>query len=103
MEPVGWIVGLALLFGGYELINKEVPSESVEEVTQEQTVVSDEPVFERGRYFNTSDGYYISNLTPEPIKPDGCDRPVLTADLSTPRTDEGEIQVTKVDNVCGDK
>lgn len=101
MEPVEWIVGLVLLFGGYELINKDAPSEPVVEVIQEQTVVSDEPVFERGRYFNTGDGYFISNLTPAPVKPDGCDRPVLTADLTSPRTGEGQIQVTKVDNVCG--
>lgn len=101
MEPVGWIIGIVLLFGGYELVNKEVQEEPISELVEEHTIVSDVPVFERGRYFNTGNGYYISNLTPEKIKPDGCDLPILTADLTSPRTDEGQIQVTKVDNVCG--
>lgn len=101
MEPVEWIVGLVLLIGGYELWGKEEPQEPVAvEVVTEQSIVSDEPLFERGRYYRTKDGYYISNLTPAPQKVDGCDRPVLTADLTAPRGDEGQIQVTEVDMEC---
>ena len=102
MEPVEWIIGLVLLFGGYELLNDDEQEQPiVAEVVQEQSIVSDEPVFERGRFYKTGEGYFISNLTPVPQKVDGCDRPVLTADLTAPRTDGDQIQVTEVDIVCG--
>lgn len=101
MEPVEWIVGLVLFIGGYELWGKDEPKEPVVvEVVQEEPVVSDVPVFERGRYYKTGEGYYISNLTPARQKIEGCDRPVLTADLTAPRNDDGEIRVTEVDIAC---
>lgn len=101
MEPVEWIVGLVLFIGGYELWAQEEPQEPVEmEIVTEQSLVSVEPLFERGRYYRTEDGYYISNLTPAPRKVDGCDQPVLTAGLTAPRSDEGQIQVTKIDIEC---
>ena len=102
MEPVEWIIGLVLLFGGYELLNDDEQEQPiVAEVVQEQSIVSDEPMFERGHFYKTVEGYFISNLTPVPQKVDGCDRPVLTADLTAPRTDGDQIQVTEVDIVCG--
>jgi hypothetical protein len=100
MEPVELFVGFILIFGGYELIsNDKNESVSIEEV-QKVSVVSDAPVFERGRFFKTIDGYYISNLTPARLKVEGCDRPILTADLTAPRVDNEEIQVTEVDMAC---
>lgn len=102
MEPVEWIIGILLIFGGHELLNKDKPEEPiVAEVAQKQSLVSDEPVFERGLYYRTGEGYFISNLTPVPQMVDGCDRPVLTADLTAPRTDSSKIQVTEIDMVCG--
>ena len=101
MELFGLIVGLVLVIGGYERWEKEEPKEAVAaEIVTEQPIVSVEPLFERGRYYRTKDGYYISNLTPAPQKVDGCDRPVLTADLTAPRGDGGQIQVTEVDIEC---
>lgn len=101
MDPVGWIVGLAILFGGYDLISEDELKEQAAEAVQEQTIVSEAPVFERGRYFKSSDGYFISNLTLAPVKPDGCDSPILTADLTSPRINDGQIRVTEVTIVCG--
>ena len=58
------------------------------------------PAYQRGSYFKTSSGYYISNLTPAPVKPEGCDTPILTADLSAPRSEDGDIYITEVDVEC---
>ena len=62
--------------------------------------VIEKPAYQRGSYFKTSSGYYISNLTPAPVKADGCDMPILTADLSAPRSDDGDIYITEVDVEC---
>ena len=106
MEPIEWIVGFVLFIGSYELWVKEEPQElvavapvAVETIT-EQSIVSVEPLFERDRYYRTEDGYFISNLTPTPKNVSGCDRSVLTADLTTVGRDEGQIQVTEVDIEC---
>lgn len=100
MEPVEWIIGLVLIFGGYELWNKEESAEATSATVIKQTMVSEKPVFERGRFYKTDEGYYISDLSPEPLLADGCERPVLTADLSVARANDGQIKVTDVDIQC---
>lgn len=100
MEPVEWIIGLVLLLGGYELWDKVETAEGTSGAVIKQTVVSIEPVFERGRYYKTADGYYISDLSPKPLIADGCERLVLTTDLSAPRVDDQQIKVTEVDIPC---
>lgn len=62
--------------------------------------VIEKPAYQRGSYFKTSNGYYISNLTPAPVKAEGCDMPILTADLSAPRSEDGDIFITEVDVEC---
>lgn len=54
-------------------------------------------VYARGSYY-AHEGYYISNLSPEPQLADGCNKPVLTADLSKPY--EGQVSVTSVEVGC---
>ncbi|MCG8612258.1 MAG: hypothetical protein MI864_17180 [Pseudomonadales bacterium] len=101
MEPFEWIIGLALLLGGYEILTDEKQDEPiVSNAVKEQSIVSDIPVFERGRYYRTGDGYFISNLTPALQKADGCDRPILTTDLTEPQIEDDHIQVTEVYIVC---
>jgi len=69
--------------------------------TQEmEYTVIEKPVYQRGSYFKTSRGYYISNLTPAPMQAEGCDIPILTADLSAPRSDGGDIYITEVEVEC---
>ena len=48
----------------------------------------------------TDYGYYISNLTPKPVQAQGCDMPILTADLSAPRSEDGGIYITEIDVEC---
>lgn len=100
MEPVEWIIGLVLIFGGYELWSKEESSEATTPAVIEQAVVSDKPVFERGRFYKTDEGYYISDLSPKPLLADGCERPVFTTDLSVARATDEQIKVTEVDIQC---
>ena len=102
MEPIEWIVGLMLFMGGYELGSKEEPKEPVmvAEVTQKQSVLSDVPIYERGRYYKTSEGYFISNLTPVPQKVGGCNPFGLTSDQTEPSNDDGQIQFTDIDLAC---
>ncbi|WP_444928297.1 hypothetical protein ACJJI4_24015 (plasmid) [Microbulbifer sp. TRSA002] len=100
MEPIEWIVGLVLLFGGYELWNKDGPDENTTATVIEQTVVSDEPLFERERFYKTVDGYYISDLSPKPLIADGCERSFLITDLSVARANDEQIKVTEVEIQC---
>jgi hypothetical protein len=98
MEPIQLFIGFLLITGGISLMNSD-DSESIEEngpmMVVESSVVSDKPVYKRGIYYRTSQGYYVSNLTPKPKAIDGCERSVLTADLSSPRSDGDSIQVTE--------
>lgn len=45
------------------------------------------------------DGYYIKDLTVRAVSPEGCNRPVLTTDLSAPSQD-GVRNVTEVETSC---
>lgn len=99
MEPVEWVIGLILLFGGYEVFGKDKKDEPVE-VVQDVSIVSEDPVFERGRFFKTPDGYYISDLSPKPEQIEGCESPLLTADLTKLRDQEDAIEVTEIDVSC---
>lgn len=103
MEPVEWIIGIILLFGGYEALKKDEPVVTPPVVVVEPTpLISSTPIFQRGRYYRTEAGYYISNLTPEPQAADGCADPILTADLS-PRGVEGKpIEVSEAVIDCED-
>jgi len=65
----------------------------------EYTVI-EKPAYQRGSYFKTNRGYYISNLTPAPVQAEGCDTPILTADLSAPRSDSDDIYITEVEVEC---
>lgn len=60
----------------------------------------EKPAYQRGSYFMTDYGYYISNLTPKPVQAQGCDMPILTADLSAPRSEDGGIYITEIDVEC---
>lgn len=61
---------------------------------------TNEPAFQRNKYYKTTEGYYISNLTQAPAVADGCDAPILTADFSAPRSEQGDIFITEVDVEC---
>lgn len=99
MEPVGIFLGIWFLIGGYELWVKEEPKEVIVEVVQKEPLVSDKPIYERGRYYRM-EGYYISDLSTASEPVEGCDRSVLTTDLIEPRDGNSEIRVTKVDISC---
>lgn len=82
MEPVT-IVGIIVVFiGGSLFFSEDTPEASVEQSAVESQTTEDQAAFARGRYIPTDHGYYISNLSAEPVVADGCDLPVLVADLS---------------------
>lgn len=92
MEPIIWVALFSLLFGGYHLSSDNetnVVAEERVEVEKNQ-FLSETPIFERGKYYQTGQGYYISNLSQDKQKIEGCDSPILTTDLSVAR-DHGEI------------
>ena len=98
------IVALIMFVGGYEL-SDFLESEGEPAVTQEMTVIVEaipslSPVFERGLYFKSTEGYYISDLSPVPEKVEGCERPVLIADLSEPLQDGAKMNVQVVHMSC---
>jgi len=102
MEPIGWVALLSLLFGGYHLSQDDKSTVVIEEiiVQQDDQLVSQTPVYKRGRYYNTGQGYYVSNLSPEEEKIDGCDTPILTADLSAPRKQNELMSIDTVQIQC---
>lgn len=95
MELIGLLIGMILFITGNDVIENNKPQQ---EASYIETI--EEPVYQRGRYFKSEDGYYISNLTPKPVVADGCDLPILTADLSVPRSEKGHIYITEVDVEC---
>lgn len=58
-----------------------------------------EPVFARGKYIR-QEGYVISDLSPAPVLAAGCEQPVLTTDLSTPRSEDAVVEVSIVAVEC---
>ena len=103
MEPILMASAFVFLVGGNMLFNDD---EGVDQLASEQVIEnkldsSAAPVgFMRGSFVRSKEGYYISNLTPEPIEPDGCDKPVLVADLSQPRTKQS-LPVESISVGCG--
>lgn len=92
-----WLILVTLIFfGAEELISEDEP----EVVVLPEPIVSTEPVYVRGRYYKTEQGYFVSNLTTEPAKAEGCDRPVLTANLSEPRYGAHDLNITEVAMSC---
>lgn len=59
MEPVSWIIALALLIGGYELLDDDKP----EEDEGNTVIVSETKAFKKGVYYKTEDGYFITDLS----------------------------------------
>ena len=70
--------------------------------SQQMLTISEpnEPAFQRGKYYKSDDGFYISNLTPASVMVDGCDMPINTADFSAPRAENGDMYITEVDVEC---
>ena len=99
-----WILVPLLVWGGYEWGSYD---ESLEHgapatVINQQTLVENQTsTYERGKYYKTQQGYYISNLQPKPKKDEGCDRSIIVADLSEPNNAEEKISVTEIQMTCG--
>lgn len=91
IKRVPWLIPLLAVSGCSTLGNN--PQD------MEYTVIK-KPAYQRGSYLKTGNGYYISNLTPEPVQAEGCDMPILTADLSAPRSEDSDIDITEVDVKC---
>jgi len=103
MEPILMVSAFILFVGGDILINdqsapdiRDSEQSSHIELVRKNAAVG----YERGYFAWSDDGYYISNLTPEPIQPEGCDKPVLVSDLSVPKSGQ-TLPVESVDLGCG--
>ncbi len=91
MEPITMAGLFVVAVGGsmyFNAVDAEAPESAVAQVEGAVEVSSANPTFARGVFIRTDNGYYISNLSPQPIKAEGCDQPVLVADLSQPRSAE---------------
>ena len=100
MEPVEWFIALVLIFGGAELWEKNKSAEN--ENNTDRVIVSAEPVYTKGRYFLSDQGYYITDLSSEPPREVECEVNANTADL--PASDIDSEDGSLVDGVivgCG--
>ena len=105
MEPITIIALLVLAFGAGVYLDEDAePVVSPVEQTHID-IVDNTPsaiapkIFARQTYTLSPDGYYLSNLTPDPTQHEGCNKPVLVADLSQPNTQE-LLPVTPVNVGC---
>ena len=98
MEPIQWIVAIFLVLGGYEVGKNQNQQTNI--VEPSKSIVSDAPVFERGIYYKTDQGYYISDLSPSPMYALGCERPLYLTDLSIPANENQSREVTEYTIPC---
>lgn len=56
MEPIEWIIILSLIFGGHELLEKHNEE-------KDGVIVVENALYERGKYFKSDEGYFVSNLS----------------------------------------
>ena len=102
------VLALLLLgWGGFEVYESKQEVAALEEqqaaFEKELAVIKAqqkklEYIYAPGKYI-PHEGYYISNLSPTPQKAEGCDSPLLTTDLSKPRS-EGQVTVSGVNVEC---
>lgn len=99
MEPITMVSLFVLTIGADKLFRDDIDAPVQPEPVTEQIVEeSPEPEFKRGVFFRTDAGYYISNLSPEPVEVPGCNQPVLVADLTKPHEQKTirEVQTVQV-------
>lgn len=60
MEPIEWIIIAALIFGGHELHEKY-------DREKDGVAVVEKPAFEKGKYYLSQEGYFITDLHPQKI------------------------------------
>lgn len=101
MGAFEWILAVALIGGGSYWFWPEEETADPTPIAhvEDASLMSETPIFERGRYYRSAEGYLISNLTPEAGQFDGCERSVLTADLTATR-EGGAIEVQEVAVGC---
>lgn len=94
MKKINIIMMLAMTVSGCSVI------ETKETEIVSSGVVRQAPVFERGVYYRTKKGYYISNLSPRREEAQGCSIPILTTDLSLPVEEGEKMAVKQVEASC---
>ena len=98
MEPITLAGLFVVAVGGgmyFNAADQQMHEDTEPQAENVSEVASKSTSFTRGVFIPTDSGYYISNLSVEPVKADGCDQPVLVADLSQPRSKEPR-EVSKV-------
>lgn len=101
-----WVIAFILIVGGVELANNEkkdnTKSEAIEEVKMQDAdvlAVEKNPIFARGRYYKDDNGYFVSDLSPEPGPI--CNPDILVADLQNRTSpDEENLEVKLVKANC---
>ena len=104
MEPIAIITLFVLAIGADKHFSEDVkPVVSASERVETEIVddTQSHKIFARGSYILSPDGYYISNLTPDPTHYAGCEQPVLVADLSHPNYQK-PLPVDLVNVGCGE-
>lgn len=92
------IVAVVIAFAAFQWGASSVDSE--QQVTQvEISEVAEEVEPDQSTQYVRENGYYIKDLTVQSAPPEGCNRPVLTTDLSSAAKD-GVRNVTEVSATC---
>ena len=97
------VIAVLLFVSGYGF-SEFIGDETAPVVTEvNSTVIEDgqqttSTNYKRGHFVLSSYGYYITNLSPKPAE--GCERPILTADLSRPMKDGETLPVHSVSVDC---
>ncbi len=101
MEPITLAGLFVVAVGGgmyFNAADQQLHEDTEPQAENVSEVASKSTSFTRGVFIPTDSGYYISNLSSEPVKVEGCDQPVLVADLSQPRSTEvREVSTVMVD------
>lgn len=98
-----WVIAFILIVGGAELANNDKKDNTEAEVREEVNIqaadihaVEKDPIFARGRYYLDDNGYFVSDLSPEPAPI--CNPDILVADLqnrTSPDDESLEVQLVK--------
>lgn len=101
MEPITLAGLFVVAVGGgmyFNAADQQMYEDTAPQIENVSEVASQRTSFARGVFIPTDSGYYISNLSPEPVKAEGCNQPVLVADLTQPRSKEArEVSTVIVD------
>lgn len=86
MFVLDWIAGVLIFLSGYEIWGATQTDEA--QLEPAQVHISSEPVFKKGIYYRSKDGYFISNLSADSSTPSPCASMLSISDHGVPNVEE---------------